>query len=815
MATSSSASPKHSQNDKEVDEEQVINWIVDGEEEDDAKTALAVVAKVWTQRNINSNALIEMMKKIWSPKFGVEANCHGEKDCEESINDLNPKRSFGETIRASPWKVNKGDNGRNDSGRSDVPRRLFITKKYKDLIGKDVGRIDGVTKQLEDVSLSLERGGKDNELMYLGKPNEEDSSIVKDIVQLNATSNILDTSNTGEHLPLTFATAKNSTSHGQKKKVTILKSKSQKNKEKPLSNQESSMCGKRKDMMEIDDAEIAHGREEEHLKARKKRKRRREFKFEKEWLRDNETVEIVEEAWTSANGDNVIGKIRQCSSRLQVWSVARPNDFKKEIKERKEKMEQLMSQDASEEHIKEMKLLDGEIDELERREEEFWAQRSRQVWLKEGDKNTAFFHKKAQQRRYRNTIRGVFDDGGNWREEEEEMEEIFLEFFSNLFKANGSHDAELILNNVVPKWLDKLTCEEIDAIKAIPMGTMEQDDFLAWEYTKIGEFSVKSAYHLEMQSKGSAATTSDHYNARLLWERVWKAQVPPKVKNFAWRAMNNGLPTMVNLVKRNIQVDCICPRCGEEKEDTTHLIVGCMESRFLWKISPLRLDIGTSTSLFEWGKTITTACKADFSWEIALILMWQIWQSHNKWVFNREKVDPSIICGKTMGFLEEFLKVNEREHVRRETQPTAARSWNPPEVGRWKLNTDVAFSKDRTKMGLGMIVRDSVGEVMMCATSPHTPVSNVVQAEGEAMKFGMQYAYEAGLRSLEVESDCSYLISLVKGLSSVRGHTQIIVDEIINKAGLMKYVSFKFAYRSCNKCAHSLAKLALDYDELS
>ncbi|KAL2896674.1 Dynein beta chain flagellar outer arm [Bienertia sinuspersici] len=82
------------------------------------------------------------------------------------------------------------------------------------------------------------------------------------------------------------------------------------------------------------------------------------------------------------------------------------------------------------------------------------------------------------------------------------------------------------------------------------------------------------------------------------------------------------------------------------------------------------------------------------------------------------------------------------------------------------------------------------------------------------MKFGMQYAYEAGLRSLEVESDCSNLISLVKGSSSVRGHTQIIVDEIINKAGLMNYVSFNFAYHSCNKCAHSLAKLALDYDEV-
>lgn len=58
---------------EEVDEEE-IDWVVDGEEEE-SRVALGVMGNLWTERNIDANALIAVMMKIWNPKHGMEANC--------------------------------------------------------------------------------------------------------------------------------------------------------------------------------------------------------------------------------------------------------------------------------------------------------------------------------------------------------------------------------------------------------------------------------------------------------------------------------------------------------------------------------------------------------------------------------------------------------------------------------------------------------------------------------------------------------------------------------------------------------------------
>ena len=62
----------------------------------------------------------------------------------------------------------------------------------------------------------------------------------------------------------------------------------------------------------------------------------------------------------------------------------------------------------------EIRKLEDQISNMLIDEEVYWKQRSRADWLKEGDKNTKFFHSKASAKRRKNKIWGVEDDRGNW-----------------------------------------------------------------------------------------------------------------------------------------------------------------------------------------------------------------------------------------------------------------------------------------------------------------------------------------------------------------------------------------------------------------
>lgn len=59
-----------------------------------------------------------------------------------------------------------------------------------------------------------------------------------------------------------------------------------------------------------------------------------------------------------------------------------------------------------------------QILKLYKLEEIKWRQRARCRWIKEGDANTAFFHKIANQRRRVNMINSIVDDNGLVQEEQ-------------------------------------------------------------------------------------------------------------------------------------------------------------------------------------------------------------------------------------------------------------------------------------------------------------------------------------------------------------------------------------------------------------
>ena len=90
-------------------------------------------------------------------------------------------------------------------------------------------------------------------------------------------------------------------------------------------------------------------------------------------------------------------------------------------------------QDRTESNTRMEANLQGELNEWLRRNEALWRQKQRETWLKDGDKNSKFFHLSTIIRCKRNSIDAIKNDDGNWITNQKEIREHVEDKLSQLF----------------------------------------------------------------------------------------------------------------------------------------------------------------------------------------------------------------------------------------------------------------------------------------------------------------------------------------------------------------------------------------------
>lgn len=111
---------------------------------------------------------------------------------------------------------------------------------------------------------------------------------------------------------------------------------------------------------------------------------------------------------------------------------------------------------------------------------------------------------------------------------------------------------------------------EANIILSIPVN-IDDNDTWYWRKEKLGNYSVKSAYAM-MQDCKFQITAADNSG---FWRCLWNLKIPPKVKNFLWRACSNCLPTKEILCAKKIAVLNICPVCNDNPKSILHCLVTC------------------------------------------------------------------------------------------------------------------------------------------------------------------------------------------------------------------------------------------------
>lgn len=186
----------------------------------------------------------------------------------------------------------------------------------------------------------------------------------------------------------------------------------------------------------------------------KKRHKKKWFKFEDSWLLNDDCIRVVESGWDCTTGSdaftNIWLKISNTRKLLMDWSKSCFGNIKEEIELVRSKLAFFYNNFFSPPPLESRLDLEIKLNQLLQHEHAFWKQRAKVFWLTEGDLNTKFFHQSAKNRRNRNTIKGLFNDIGDWCTSDEDLEKAILEYYGRLFSSSmPSNIPEAV--NLLPK----------------------------------------------------------------------------------------------------------------------------------------------------------------------------------------------------------------------------------------------------------------------------------------------------------------------------------------------------------------------------
>ena len=120
---------------------------------------------------------------------------------------------------------------------------------------------------------------------------------------------------------------------------------------------------------------------------------------------------------------------------------------------------------------------------------------------------------------------------------------------------------------------------------------------------------------------------------------------------------------------------------------------------------------------------------------------------------------------------------------------------------------DAAFFSELKVARLGIVVRDSRGEVLWCAMEKVTMVYSPLQAELMAILFGIHEMTGSPFQDIEVESDSLLAINEVENTNQSLCAWEGISMDIRRCAQDFRNCKFSFICRDSNVLAHRIASM--------
>ncbi|KAG7536796.1 Endonuclease/exonuclease/phosphatase superfamily [Arabidopsis suecica] len=192
-----------------------------------------------------------------------------------------------------------------------------------------------------------------------------------------------------------------------------------------------------------------------------KQKKKGLFRYDRRYRNNKEVTKLVVKHWRANEYEEVDNKISKCRRAILAWSKEKQLNSKQKIALCRNSLELAIVSPESNTEL--LTKLNEELSIAYKEEEEFWKQRSRQLWLTLGDKNTGFFHAITKGRKAINKFSVFEDEAGKKYYEEDKILGVIVDYYQQLFTKQDSNERdrketiqEAILPCITEEMNDKL-----------------------------------------------------------------------------------------------------------------------------------------------------------------------------------------------------------------------------------------------------------------------------------------------------------------------------------------------------------------------
>nr|XP_029144830.1 uncharacterized protein LOC114924436 [Arachis hypogaea] len=192
----------------------------------------------------------------------------------------------------------------------------------------------------------------------------------------------------------------------------------------------------------------------------------RPFRFQAAWATHPSYKHVISKAWNQE-----FGGVTERLKMVQQASLDFNSKIFGNIFVRKNKLEYQIDQiqrrlevtDVLSLRIKEAELRE-DYNRLLLQEELFWYQKSREQWVKYGDRNTKFFHLQTLVRRNHNRVHGLYVRDGSWSTDPDILQEEALSFYKNLFGTTEEVEVDCLGDVPMPTLSTEACARLIDPV---------------------------------------------------------------------------------------------------------------------------------------------------------------------------------------------------------------------------------------------------------------------------------------------------------------------------------------------------------------